>query len=49
MYVVTKVVYMYNIWNLVSMKEGQEKIAIEDYVLINKFLDKEKISSPESS
>ena len=37
---------MYIICNLVPRKEGRDKIAIEDYLLLNKMLDLEQVSMP---
>ena len=44
--IITKVMFMYTICNVVPRKEGREKVAIQDYLLINKILDGEKVNLP---
>ena len=44
--VVTKAVYMYTICNVVTRKEGREKINIQDYLLIDQLLKREHVSVP---
>ena len=46
MEIITKVMFMYTIYNIVPRKEGREKVAIQDYLLVNKTLDGEKASLP---
>ena len=40
----TKVMFMYTICNLVTRKEGRDKVAIEDYLLLNKIFDLKQVS-----
>ena len=42
--IITEVIFMYTICNVALRKEGREKVAIQDYLLINKILDGEKVS-----
>ena len=42
--IINKVMFMYTINNLVPRKEGREKVVIQDYILINNFLDGDVIS-----
>ena len=39
-----KVMFMYIICNLIPRKEGRDKVAIEDSLLLNKILDIEQVS-----
>ena len=44
--IITKVIFMYTICNIVPRKEGREKVAIQDYLLVNKIMDGEQVSLP---
>ena len=44
--ITTKVMFMYTICNLISKKEGRDKVTIEDCLLLNKIFDLGQVSLP---
>ena len=43
MSIISKIVFMYVICNVVPRRKGREKIAIEDYLLVNEILKQKPI------